>query len=283
MAEIRNELNKSTLPGDSNSARLTYPESDAAEDVKNQALQSEHDRMLALQQQTNQKLRDLEVARDEARSLLYASLTARDGRSPELLQALREAMLQQIREQIEGVIRTSPDAQPKVLEATSAEIADKVASSQAALDNIRRVSAQQLPSTSKQAHPAATNGKAKHFSRGLSTRERTMASESAATLVGSPGPKHADKRLAPDNTVPDAASTASNNNNTRKSTWGDRISRLISPSKARCSQSPRLVAASAPSQSLFDMASLSCKLRGGKYTSAPVILRSSSYVSFSGL
>ncbi|KAF2443778.1 hypothetical protein P171DRAFT_362724 [Karstenula rhodostoma CBS 690.94] len=247
MAELRNELNK---------------KSDADEKVKNEALQAEHDRMLALQQQTNQKLRDLEVARDEARSLLYASLTTRDGRSPELLQALREAMLQQIREQIEGVIKTPSDAQRKVLEATSAEIADKVADSQAALDNVRRVSDHQLPSASKQPHPAPTNRNAKPFSNGQPTRERLVASESAATLVGSPGRKNADKRHASDNPVPEANSTPSNN--TRKSTWGDRLARLISPSNPKRSQSSLLVAANAPSQFLFDMASLSCMWRGGK-------------------
>jgi hypothetical protein len=217
--------------------------------------------MLALQQQTNQKLRDLEIARDEARGLLYSSLTIRDGRSPELLQALREAMLQQIREQIQGVIKAPSDAQPNVLESTSAEIADKVASSQAALDTVKRVSAQQLPSASGPSHPATANENAKPSSHGPSTRERLVASESAATLVGSPGKKIADRRHVSDNPVPDVNSTASSN--TRKSTWGDRIARLMSPSKSKRSESPLLVAANAPSQFFFDMASLSCVSHGG--------------------
>lgn len=238
--------------------------------------------MLALQQQTNQKLRDLELARDEARSLLYASLTIRDGRSPELLQALREAMLQQIREQIAGVIKTPSDAQSKVLEATSAEIADKVASSQAALDNVRRVSAQQLLSVSGQSHRAIANGNAKLFSNGPPTRERLVASESAATLVGSSGRRNADRQHVSDIPVSEVNSTASNSN-TRKSTWGDRIARLISPSKARRPQSPLLVAANAPSQFFLDMASLSCMWRGGKYSSARLVWHfpSCDFISFS--
>lgn len=233
-------------------------ESDADEEVKNEALQTEHDRILALQQESNQKLRDLEIARDEARSLLYASLTTRDGRSPELLQALREAMLQQIKEQIQGVIKTPSDAQPKVLESASAEIADQVASSQAALDNARRVSAQQLSSISEPSKSATANGGGKPVSNGQPTRERLADSGSAATFVGSPGKRNADERHASDNPMPAVNSIASNN--TRKSTWGDKIARLISPSK-KSLKSPLLVAASAPSQFIFDTASLSCTWR----------------------
>lgn len=234
----------------------TLSESDADEEVKNEALQAEHDRMLALQQETNQKLRDLEIARDEARSLLYASLTIRDGRSPELLQALREAMLQQIKEQIQGVIKAPSDTQPKVLDATSAEIADKVASSQAALDNVRRVSIRQLISDSNPSQPAAATGRKQSATDGPHPCETLLVSGSAATLVGSPGKK---KSLASDVPVSEVNSATSNMS---KGTWGDRIARLISPSKSKTCPSSLLVATSEPSQCFFDMASLSCMRHG---------------------
>ncbi|KAJ4289720.1 hypothetical protein N0V90_011050 [Kalmusia sp. IMI 367209] len=238
VAELRNELNK---------------KSDIDEDVKNQALQTEHDRTLALQQKTNQKLRDLEIARDEARSLLYASLTIRDGRSPELLQQLREAMLQQIREQIQGVIRAPSEAQPNVLEATSIEIADKLASSQAALDNVRKVSAHQLPSVSG-LHNAADYGSARFGNNNLPFRSRMVVSESAATLVASPSKKKGvEKRHVSDNAVSEVHSTTSNR---KMTSWGDKIARLISPSKSSKSS-----LADAPEQSIFDLASWSCDLQ----------------------
>lgn len=242
-------------------------EADIDEEVKNQGLQAEHDRMLALQQQTNQKLRDLEVARDEARSLLYASLTIKDGRSPELLQKLREAMLTQIREQIQQVVQAPSEAQGKVLEATSVDIADKVASSQAALDNVRRVSNQQLHSVSA---PAADEHVVLH-SNGMSvcSREGSTPKERNATLVGSLG-KITMEKWQSDSSVSEVHPTA-HTNNMRKSTWGDRIASLISPSKARKlrSESPKgeaRVSAVADALEHFtyqvNMASLSCVVCG---------------------
>jgi len=131
----------------------TAAESDADEKIKNAALQTEHDRLLALQQKTNQKLRDLEISRDEARSLLRASLLSRgDVLSPELLQVQKEETLRQIREQIRGVIKAPEETQPNVLETTSGDITQQVLSSQAALEGVRRVSAQQFPSDFSEHH-----------------------------------------------------------------------------------------------------------------------------------
>ena len=179
--------------------------------------------MLALQQQTNQKLRDLEIARDEARSLLYTSLTTKDGRSPELLQKLKEAMLQQIREQIHQVVKAPSEAQEKVLEETSDDIAEKVASSQAALDNVKRVSARQLlPDSRRTTHGHTRLGSGPNSSSAFS-KERSVAQDEIAIPVKS---EHEQ------NTVTEIVSTT-RINTTRRSIWGDKIASLISPSKSQ--------------------------------------------------
>ncbi|KAF1961375.1 hypothetical protein CC80DRAFT_402281 [Byssothecium circinans] len=122
-AELQNELNK---------------KSDVEEDVKNKALQTEHDRLLALQDAANKKLRDLEVAKDESRALLLRALLDRDNLSPELVQIQLEETLRKIKEQIEGVIKAPSETQPKVLDVTSHEIADRVGRSRAALETVKR-------------------------------------------------------------------------------------------------------------------------------------------------
>lgn len=247
MAELRNELNK---------------KSDVDEEVKNEGLQAEHDRMLTLQQQTNQKLRDLEIARDEARSLLYASLTTKDGRSPELLQKLKEAMLQQIREQIHQVVKAPFEAQEKALEETSSDIADKVASSQAALDNVKRVSARQLLSDSRR---AANENAAR--SPGLSSISACSKERSAAQDEVVAPAKSADEQTATEEVL-----STTRISTTKRSTWGDKIARLISPSKSqsqlrdldRPKYLPFVTAASAQGsleQFILNMASSPCVWR----------------------
>ncbi|KAF1970170.1 hypothetical protein BU23DRAFT_474993 [Bimuria novae-zelandiae CBS 107.79] len=211
MAELRNQLNK---------------KSDIDEEVKNQGLQAEYDRMIALQQQSHQKLRDLEIARDEARSLLYASLTIKDDRNLELQHKIREAMLQQIREQIQQVVEAPSEAQGTALEATSVDIADKVASAQAALDNVKRVSVQQLLSVSVQAANGHINLGPDPTGLSVHSKERSAAKNEVATLVGSLGRKSA--RSA----VPEVYSTA-RTKDMKKSTWGNRIASLISPSRSQ--------------------------------------------------
>lgn len=123
MAELRNELNK---------------KSDVSEDEKAQGLQAEHEHLLALQQKTNQKLRDLELANEEKSSLLRAALLDRDNLSPELLALKRAETIQQMREMIDLVVKAPAEVQPKVLDTTSTEIAETVLSSEAALDKAKK-------------------------------------------------------------------------------------------------------------------------------------------------
>ena len=221
--------------------------------------------MLAIQEKTNQKLRDLEIARDEARSLLYASLTTRDGRNPELLQKLKQALLEQIREQIQQVVKAPSEAQSIVLEETSTDIADKVASSQAALENVRRVSAQQLLHISPSAERHIDLDSAPN---GLPLRYKERSDE-VATLVGSARKKNVDERP----TVPEVYLSA-RSSTSRKIPWGNRFAALLSPTRSQalsrgggCSRSPKSTLCediSPPRDSLehvilkVNMTSLSC-------------------------
>ncbi|KAH7073667.1 hypothetical protein BKA63DRAFT_534101 [Paraphoma chrysanthemicola] len=116
LAELRNELNKTA---------------DISEEAKAEGLQAEHERMLALQQRTNEKLRDLELANEEKAGLLRAALLDRENLSPELLELKRAETLRQIREQIQAVVGAPP------------EIAETVLSSEAALEKAKKVSNRQ--------------------------------------------------------------------------------------------------------------------------------------------
>jgi protein HOOK3 len=117
-----------------------------SEEVKADAVQAEHERLLSLQQKANQKLRELELANEEKAGLLRAALLDRDNLTPELLELMRAELLNRIREQIERVIQEPSDTQPKVLESEANEIAKTVMESQAALDNVKKVSITQLQS-----------------------------------------------------------------------------------------------------------------------------------------
>lgn len=123
MAELRNELNN---------------KSDADDEAKAKVVSAEHERMLGLQQRTNQKLRDLELANEEKASLLRAALLDRENLSPELLELKRAETLQRIRNQIEFIIDAPVETQPDVLERTSVEIAQTILSSEAALDKAKK-------------------------------------------------------------------------------------------------------------------------------------------------
>jgi protein HOOK3 len=205
--------------------------------------------MLALQQRTNQKLRDLEIQNDESRSLLLRSLLEKDNLSPELLKIKREETLRQIREQIQGVVATPVEAQPKVLEVTSSDIAETVLQSQAALEMVKKVSNQQLllddgsssvgrhgsssvgrhGSSSVGRHGSSSVGRhgyAKRF--GSSSAESQLrASESAATLVSSPY-KSKGKGKAHDKSSFEVYTPRPS---TGRTTWGNKLASLISPSK----------------------------------------------------
>jgi len=139
---------------------------------------------------------------------------------------MREETLRQIREQIQGVIATPSEAQPKVLEATSSDIAETVLKSQAALDMVKKVSNQQFhsdpgPSSARRRGPVMTSGSS---TAGLPLE----VSESAATLVSTPY-KGKGKAKAHDKSKSEvSASTIS----TGKTSWGHKLANLISPSKS---------------------------------------------------
>jgi protein HOOK3 len=183
--------------------------------------------MLALQQKTNQKLRDLEIANEESRSLLLRALLEKENLSPELLKIKREETLRQIREQIQNVIATPSEAQPQVLDNTSSEIAETVLNSQAALDMVKKVSIQQFHSDHGPSSVRRHGPPLKSASTSTEPSEPQLeVSESAATLV-SPPYKGKHKAKAHDKSMSEiSASTTS----TRKTTWGNRLASLMSPS-----------------------------------------------------
>src|SRR5688500_11703019 len=124
-------------------------ESDATEEEKAEGLQAEHERMLKLQQKTNQRLRDLELANEEKASLLRAALLDRENLSPELLELKRAETIQYMRERIDAVIKAPSEVQSKALDTTSSEIAETVLSSEAALDKAKKVSTNQFSNPDK--------------------------------------------------------------------------------------------------------------------------------------
>ncbi|KAJ5055874.1 hypothetical protein J3E74DRAFT_376074, partial [Bipolaris maydis] len=83
-------------------------------------------------------LRELELANAEKSGLLRAALLDRDNLPPELLELKRVETIQQMREMIESVVKAPPETQPRVLDATSSEIAETVLSSEAALDKAKK-------------------------------------------------------------------------------------------------------------------------------------------------
>ncbi|EMD87332.1 hypothetical protein COCHEDRAFT_30835 [Bipolaris maydis C5] len=123
MAELRNELNR---------------KADIDDDVRAASMQKEHERLLVLQERTNDRLRELELANAEKSGLLRAALLDRDNLPPELLELKRVETIQQMREMIESVVKAPPETQPRVLDATSSEIAETVLSSEAALDKAKK-------------------------------------------------------------------------------------------------------------------------------------------------
>ncbi|KZM24604.1 hypothetical protein ST47_g4229 [Ascochyta rabiei] len=161
IAELRNELNK---------------KSDLDDEAKTKVVSAEHERMLALQQRTNQKLRDLELANEEKASLLRAALLDREHLSPELLELRRAETLQQVRDQIQLVISAPAETQSSVLDTTSSEIAETVLSSEAALEKAKKVSNSQHSRTKPpSAFDVAVSA--------MKTQQRIDPSFSAATLI----------------------------------------------------------------------------------------------------
>lgn len=124
-AELQNELNK---------------KADVDEDVRNEGLQVENERLLVLQQKTNQRLTELEIGNEEKAGLLRAALLDRDNLTPELLEIMRRELLGRIRSQIERVVEAPRENQPEVLDTEAEDIAKTVMESQARLDYAKRVS-----------------------------------------------------------------------------------------------------------------------------------------------
>jgi protein HOOK3 len=206
VAELRNELNKNA---------------DISEEAKAEGLQAEHERMLALQQKTNERLRDLELANEEKAGLLRAALLDRENLSPELLELKRAETLRQIREQIESVIGASPETQPSVLDTTSSEIAETVLSSEAALEKAKKVSNNQIPHDKS---PSCA------FDAAISTMrsvQRLNSSFSAATLIplASPSRGHTEKNKS-------LSEISSSTAGTGQSTWG-RVAHILSPKRRK--------------------------------------------------
>lgn len=204
MAELRNELNKI---------------SDADEDEKAQVVSAEHERMLALQQRTNQRLRDLELANEEKASLLRAALLDRENLSPELLDLKRAETLQQIRDQIQSVIGTPVETQPEVLDKTSSEIAETVLSSEAALEKAKKVS------ISQHSHIKSPSSAFDVAVSTMKTRQRLDPSHSAATLIS---PSSQDKGHLGKNKSLSEVSTSTAG--TGQTTWS-RVTQIVSPKR----------------------------------------------------
>jgi protein HOOK3 len=206
VAELRNELNK---------------RSDISDEAKAEGLQAEHERMLALQHKTNDRLRELELANEEKAGLLRAALLDRENLSPELLELKRAETLRQVREQIQTVIEAPPEAQPDVLDTTSTEIAGTVLSSEAALEKAKKVSTQQV---SHDKSPSSA------FDAAVSTMrsaQRLDPSLSAATLISpvSPLRGHTSKTKSFSEMSTSTAGTG-------QGTWG-RVAQILSPKRRK--------------------------------------------------
>lgn len=210
------------------------PESDISEEEKASALQAEHDRLLSLQNAANQKLRDVEIAKDEARALLLRALLDRDNFSPELLELQREETLRRIREQIENVVKAPSEVQPNVLEVTSNDIADTVGKSRAAMETVKRVSNQQFSTDESEPSGTATPFEPAALPRydASSLRSKQLkVSGSASTLVPTPG-KGKAKVKEQNGTMPAYNGSSPESIRTPKKTWGDRLARLMKSPRA---------------------------------------------------
>ncbi|KAL1795526.1 hypothetical protein ACET3X_005750 [Alternaria dauci] len=201
MAELRNELNR---------------KSDIDDDTRSAAVQKEHERLLVLQERTNDRLRELELANAEKSGLLRAALLDRQNLPPELLELKRVETIRQMRERIESVIKAPPEVQPQTLDTTSTEIAETVLSAEAALEKAKKVSARQA------SHSKSSSA----FDAAISTMKRQLEpSLTAATLVSPTSPyKH---RLGKDKSLSDMSTSTAG---TGQTTWG-RMAQLVSPKR----------------------------------------------------
>lgn len=197
---------------------LTCLESDIADDLRTANVQKEHERLLVLQERTNDRLRELELANAEKSSLLRAALLDRENLPPELLELKRVETIRQMRERIETVIKAPAEVQPNVLDSTSSEIAETVLSAEAALEKAKKVSSAQI-SHSKSSSSA--------FDAAISTMRRHQLEPSftAATLVSSASPpkRHPGKNKSLSELSTSTAGTG-------QTAWA-RITQLVSPKR----------------------------------------------------
>jgi protein HOOK3 len=206
VAELRNEVNK---------------KADVSEEAKAEGLQAEHERMLALQQKTNEKMRDLELANEEKSSLLRAALLDRENLSPELLELKRAETLRQIREQIQAVVNAPSEVQTLAIDTTSSEIAQTVLSAEAALEKAKKVSNIQIS-------PIKSPSSA--FDAAVSTMRmahRPDPSLSAATLISPNSPWRSDS--GKNKSFSEMSSSTAG---TGHSTWG-RMAQMLSPKRRK--------------------------------------------------
>lgn len=196
---------------------LTFLESDIDDDTRSAAVQKEHERLLVLQERTNDRLRELELANAEKSGLLRAALLDRQNLPPELLELKRVETIQQMRERIESVIKAPPEVQPQTLDTTSTEIAETVMSAEAALEKAKKVSAGQA-SRSKSSSSA--------FDAAISTMKKQLEpSFTAATLVSPTSPYR--NHLVKDKSLSEMSTSTAG---TGQTTWS-RMSQLVSPKR----------------------------------------------------
>jgi len=197
---------------------LTLLESDIDDDTRTAAVQKEHERLLVLQERTNDRLRELEVANAEKQGLLRAALLDRQNLPPELLELKRVETIREMRERIESVIKAPAEVQPQVLDTTSSEIAETVLSSEAALDKAKKVSNKQISHSKSpsSAFDAAVSAMKKH---------QLEPSFTAATLVSPASPNRT--HLGKDKSLSDMSTSTAG---TGQTTWG-RMAQLVSPKR----------------------------------------------------
>jgi hypothetical protein len=197
---------------------LTLVESDIDDDTRTASVQKEHERLLILQERTNDRLRELEVANAEKQGLLRAALLDRQNLPPELLELKRVETIREMRERIESVVKAPAEVQPQVLDTTSSEIAETVLSSEAALDKAKKVSNKQI-SHSKSPSSA--------FEAAITTMRKHQLEPSftAATLVSPTSPHR--NHLGKEKSLSDMSTSTAG---TGQTTWG-RMAQLVSPKR----------------------------------------------------
>lgn len=197
---------------------LTLLESDIDDDTRSAAVQKEHERLLVLQERTNDRLRELELANAEKSGLLRAALLDRQNLPPELLELKRVETIRQMRERIESVIKAPAEVQPQALDTTSTEIAETVLSSEAALEKAKKVS-------TKQSFHSKSPSSAFDVAISTARRHQLEPSLTTATLVSPTSPHR--NHLGKDKSLSDMSTSTAG---TGQTTWG-RMVQLVSPKR----------------------------------------------------